>query len=141
MCAQDRRRFAQVIHMVVHSKAGNTFSCRAGRQRGQRAGALRDDRHPGRGFGLGLDDIAHDGGHRMLAAPGRTGGEYPQAPVCCHAHRDPPLARPRGRLSAPGSAAAGAGHPRLRDHDHEPEPEPEAPVPIDDRVQQLITGK
>ena len=33
MCAQARRRFAQVIHMVVHSKACNTFSCRAGRQR------------------------------------------------------------------------------------------------------------
>jgi hypothetical protein len=32
MSAQARRRFAQVIHMVVHSKAGNTFSCPAGRQ-------------------------------------------------------------------------------------------------------------
>jgi hypothetical protein len=33
MCAQARRRFTQVIHMVMHSKACNTFSCRAGRQR------------------------------------------------------------------------------------------------------------
>ena len=31
--AQVRGHFAQVIHMVVHSKAGKKFSCTAGRQR------------------------------------------------------------------------------------------------------------
>ena len=35
--AQARGRFAQVIHMVVHSKAGKKFSCPAGGQ--QRASA------------------------------------------------------------------------------------------------------
>ena len=67
--AQARRRFTQVIHMVVHSKACNTFSSRAGRQ--QRVSmpvSARGGRHAGRGSGLGLDAIAHDGGHRMLAA-------------------------------------------------------------------------
>jgi hypothetical protein len=32
MCAQARRRFTQVIHMVVHSKTCNTFACQTGRQ-------------------------------------------------------------------------------------------------------------
>ena len=69
MCAQARRRFTQVIHMVVHSKACNTFSSRAGRQQGvSMPVSARGGRHAGRGSGLGLDAIAHDGGHRMLAA-------------------------------------------------------------------------
>ena len=42
MCAQARRRFAQVIHMVVHSKACNTFSCQAGRQSGSACRCLRE---------------------------------------------------------------------------------------------------
>src|SRR5271165_2822481 len=72
MSAQARRRFAQVIHMVVHSKAGNTFSWPAGRQ--QRASVpvlARGGRHAGRGSGLGLVDSVRDGagaGARAQAA-------------------------------------------------------------------------
>lgn len=67
--AQARRRFTQVIHMVVHSKACNRFSSRAGtQQRVSMPVIARGGRHAGRGCGLGLDAIAHDGGHRMLAA-------------------------------------------------------------------------
>ena len=54
MCAQARRRFTQVIHMVVHRKACNTFSRRAGRQRASVPVLARGGRHPGRGSGLGL---------------------------------------------------------------------------------------
>ena len=46
MCAQARRRFTQVMHMVMHSKADNTFSCRAGRQRAG-AGGAGPHRRPG----------------------------------------------------------------------------------------------
>ena len=108
MRAQARRRFAQVIHMVVHSKAGNTFSCPAGRQ--QRASVpvlARGGRHAGRGSGLGLVDIVRDGGRWSS----RTGGPRTQAPACCHAHRDPAGCASSIRSSCPGSVAAGAGPP------------------------------
>ena len=62
MCAQARRRFTQVIHMVMHSKACNTFSCRAGKQRASVPVPARGGRHPGRGSGLSLDDIAPTAG-------------------------------------------------------------------------------
>jgi len=88
--------------------------------------------------GPGLDGIAHDGGHRMLAA--RPAGQAARVP-----RRLPavtltvilPAARPRYAQAA--RAPPPALFPRLRDHGHEPEQE--APVPIDDRVQQLITGR
>ena len=140
MCAQARRRFTQVIHMVVHSKAGNTFSCRAGRQQRASVPALtRHDRQAGRGSGLGLDDIAHDGGHRMLAAhPAGQAARVPSRLPAVTLIVIPPTARPRyaqaARAQSPPALA-----PRLRDHGDEPERE--APVPIDDRVQQLITGR
>ena len=139
MCAQARRRFTQVIHMVVHSKACNTFSCRAGRQRVSVPVLARGGRHPGRGSGLGLDDIARDGGHRMLAA--RPAGQAARVPSRLPAVTltvIPPAARPRyaqaARAQSPPALAL-----RLRHHGHEPERE--APVPIDDRVQQPITGR
>jgi hypothetical protein len=78
MCAQARRRFTQVIHMVVHSKARTTFSCPAGRQRVSVPVLARGGRHPERGSGLGLDDIAPDGGHRLLAA--RPAGQAARVP-------------------------------------------------------------
>jgi hypothetical protein len=62
MCAQAPRRFTQVIHMVVHSTARNTFSCRAGRQRVSVPVLARGGRHAGRGSGLGLDAIAPTAG-------------------------------------------------------------------------------
>ena len=139
MCAQARRRFTQVIHMVVHSKACTTFSCRAGRQRVSVPVLARGGRHPGRGSGLGLDDIAPDGGHRMLAA--RPAGQAARVPSRLPAVTltvIPPAAPPRyaqaARAQPPPALAL-----RLRHHGHEPERE--APIPIDDRVQQLITGR
>ena len=50
----------------------------------------------------------------------------------------PPAARPR-HAQAARAPSPPALAPRLRHHGHEPERE--APVPIDDRVQQLITGR
>ena len=139
MCAQARRRFTQVIHMVVHSKAGNTFSCRAGRQRVTVPVLARGGRHAGRGSGLGLDDITHDGGRRMLAAhPAGQAARVPRRLPAVTLTVILPTARPRyaqaARAQSPPALA-----PRLRHHGHEPERE--APVPIDDRVQQLITGR
>ena len=139
MCAQARRRFTQVIHMVVHSKACNTFSCRAGRQRVSVPGIARGGRHPGRGSGLGLADIARDGGHRILAA--RPAGQAARVPSRLPAVTlivIPPAARLRYAQAAQAQSPPALA-PRLRYHDHEPERE--APVPIDDRVQQPITGQ
>ena len=137
MCAQARRRFTQVIHMVVHSKACKTFSCQAGRQQRSACRCLREG--PRDRTGRGLDDIAPEGGHRMLAA--RPAGQAARVPGRLPAVTltvIPPAARPRyaqaARAQSPPALA-----PRLRDHDHEPERE--APVPIDDRVQQLVTGR
>ena len=136
MCAQARRRFTQLIHMVVHSKARNTFSGPAGRQ--QRASVpvlARGGRHAGRGSGLGLVDIVRDGGRWSS----RTGGPRTQAPACCHAHRDPAGGASSIRSSCPGSVAAGAGDPPPA------LPRPGAGAlgagPLDDRVQQAITGQ
>jgi hypothetical protein len=81
MCAQDRRRFAQVIHMVVHSKACNTFSCQAGRQRVSVPVLARHDRHAGRGSGLGLDDIAHEAG--TGCSPHTLQDRRPASPGAC----------------------------------------------------------
>ena len=66
--------------MVMHSKACNTFSRRAGRQPASVPG-LREAADTGRGSGLGLDDIAPDGEHRMLAAhpAGQAAPESPAA--------------------------------------------------------------
>jgi hypothetical protein len=127
MCAQARHRFTQVIHMVMHSKACNTFSCQAGRQRVSVPGIAGGGRHPGRGSGLRLDDIAPDGGHRILAAhPAGQAARRPQPPACCHPHVIPPTAPPRyaqaARAQSPPALAL-----RLRHHGHEPERE--APVP------------
>ena len=106
---------------------------------GQRAGACARRPAPGRGSGLGPDDIARDGGHRMLAA--RPAGQAARAPS-----RLPAVTRivilpaaPPDMLKLPGLRRRRRWPPRLRDHDHEPERE--APVPIDDRVQQAITGQ
>ncbi len=110
-CAQARRRFAQVIHMVVHSKACNTFSRRAGRQRVSVPLLARHDRHAGRGSGLGLDDIALEGGTGCSPHTCRTDGPRPQAPACCHAHNDRAACASSIRSSCPGSVAADAGHP------------------------------
>ena len=96
MCAQARRRFTQVIHMVVHRKACNTFSCRAGRQRSSVPLLARG----GHGW--------HRPRRRAPDArrtPCRTGGPRPPAPACCYAHRDPAGRASSIRSSCPGSAA------------------------------------
>ena len=129
MCAQARRRFTQVIHMVMHSKAGNTFSCRAGRQRVSVPVLARGGRHPGRGSGLGLDDITPDGGHRMLAArPAAQAARAPRRLPTATLTVIPPAARPRYAQAAraqsppalpppapprPRAGAGGAGPHRL----------------------------
>jgi hypothetical protein len=96
MCAQARRRFTQAIHMVVHSKACNTFSCRAGRQRVSVPVLARGGRHTGHGSGLGLDAIAHDGGHRMLAAhPAGQAARVPRRLAAVTLIVILPAARPR----------------------------------------------
>ena len=98
--------------MVVHSKAGNTFSCPAGRQQPSSVPVLaRGGRHAGRGSGLGLVDIVRDGGRWSSRIHFRTGGPRTQAPACCHAHRDPAGCASSIRSSCPASVAAGAGHP------------------------------
>ena len=126
-CAQARHRFTQVIHIVMHSKACNTFSCRAGRQRVSVPGIARGGRHPGRGSGLRLDDIAPDGGHRILAAhPAGQAARVPSRPPAVTLTVIPPAAPPRyaqgARAQSPPALAL-----RLRHHGHEPERE--APVP------------
>ena len=127
MCAQARHRFTQVIHIVMHSKACNTFSCRAGRQRVSVPGIAGGGRHPGRGSGLRLDDIAPDGGHRILAAhPAGQAARVPSRPPAVTLTVIPPAAPPRyaqaARAQSPPALAL-----RLRHHGHEPERE--APVP------------
>ena len=127
MCAQARHRFTQVIHMVMHSKACNTFSCRAGRQRVSVPRIAGGGRHPGRGSGLRLDDIAPDGGHRILAAhPAGQAARVPSRPPAVTLTVIPPAAPPRyaqaARAQSPPALAL-----RLRHHGHEPERE--APVP------------
>ena len=108
MCAQAWRRFTQVIHMVMHSTADNTFSCRAGRQRVSVPVLARGGRPAGRRSGLGHHP------RRRTGCPPHTlqaGGPRPQAPACCHAHRDLAGGASSIRSRCPGSAAAGAGPP------------------------------
>jgi hypothetical protein len=107
MCAQARRRFTQVIHMVMHSKACTTFSCRAGRQRVSVPVLARGGRPAGRRSGLGHRPRRRAPDARRI--PCRAGGPRPQAPACCHAHRDLAGGASSIRARGPGSAAAGAG--------------------------------
>ena len=96
MCAQVRRRFTQVIHMVVHSKACKHVLVPGWQAAGQRAGACA--RRPARRtrICLGLDDIAHDGGHRMLAArPAGQAARVPRRLPAVTLTVIPPAARPR----------------------------------------------
>ena len=135
MCAQARRRFTQVIHMVMHSKADNTFSCRAGRQRVSVPVLARGGRPAGRRSGLG---------HR----PRRRAPDARRIP-CRQAARVPrrlpavtlivilPAARPRYAHAARAQPPP-RWPPGLCQHDHVPERE--APVPTGDRAQQLITA-
>jgi hypothetical protein len=139
LCAQARRRFTQVIHMVVHSKACNTFSGRAGRQRVSVPVPARGGPDAGRGSGPGLDAIAHDGGHRILAAhPAEQAARVPRRLPAVTLVEILPAARPRYAHAARAQPPAALA-PGLCYYDHEPERE--APVPIDDRVQQPITGR
>ena len=113
--------------MVMHSKACNTFSCRAGRQRVSVPRIAGGGRHAGRGSGLRLDDIAPDGGHRILAAhPAGQAARVPSRPPAVTLTVIPPAAPPRyaqaARAQSPPALAL-----RLRHHGHEPERE--APVP------------
>ena len=102
----------------MHSKADNTFSCRAGRQRVSVPVLARGGRPAGRRSGLG---------HR----PRR------RAPDA----RRIPCRRPRLldtlKLLSPGSVPPALA-PGLCQHDHVPERE--APVPTGDQAQQLITA-
>ena len=109
MCAQARRRFTQVIHMVMHSKADNTFSCRAGRQRLSVPVLARGGRPAGRRSGLGHRPRRRAPDARRI--PCRQAARRPQAPACCHAHRDLAGGASSIRSRCPGSAAAGAGPP------------------------------
>ena len=86
----------------MHSKACNTFSCRA--QAGSEPVLARGGRHPGRGSGLGLDDIAPDGAAPSLAGS-HSGGP---ARVCCGrgGSRDYRL---RPGAAAPGTSPCSAG--------------------------------
>ena len=97
--------------MVVHSKACNTFSCRAGRQRVSVPVLARGGRHAGCGSGLGLDAIAHDGGHRMLAArPAGQAARVPRRLPAVTLTVIPPTASPI-RSSCPGSVTAAPAPP------------------------------
>jgi hypothetical protein len=125
--------------MVMHSKACHTFSCRAARQRVSVPVPTRGGPHAGRGSGPGLDAIAHDGRHRMLAAhPAGQAARVPRRLPAVTLIEILPAARPRyaraARAQPPPALAPGLCH-------HDREPERETPAPIDDRVQQLITGQ
>ena len=119
----------------MHSKADNTFSCRAGRQRVSVPVLARGGRPAGRRSGLG---------HR----PRRRAPDARRIP-CRQAARVPrrlpavtlivilPAARPRYAHAARAQPPP-ALPPGLCQHDHVPERE--APVPTGDRAQQLITA-
>ena len=127
MCAQARRRFTQVIHMVMHSKACNTFSCRL-------AGSVPVGRCLREAAGTQDADLAW----AWMTSP-------PTASTGCSPHtlqdRRPrvPSRRPAVTLTVIPSAArpryaqaARTPSPpalalRLRHHGHEPQRE--APVP------------
>ena len=135
MCAQAWRRFTQVIHMVMHSKADNTFSCRAGRQRVSVPVLARGGRPAGRRSGLGHRPRWRAPDARRI--PCRQAARVPRRLPVVTLIVILPAARPRyahaARAQPPPALAPG-----LCQHDHEPERE--APDPTGDRAQQLITA-
>jgi hypothetical protein len=123
MCAQARRRFTQVIHMVMHSKADNTFSCRAGRQRVSVPVLARGGRPAGRRSGLGHRPRWRAPDARRI--PCRQAARVPRRlpavtlivilpaarPRYAHAARaqPPPALAPRPVPARPRAGAGGAG--------------------------------
>jgi len=136
MCAQARRRFTKVIHMVMHSTSRNTFSCRAVRQRVSVPVLARGGRPAGRRSGLGHRPRrrAPDARRIPCGQVARVPRRLPDVtlivilpaarPRNAHAARaqPPPALAPR---PVPARPRAGAGG---------------APVPTGDRAQQLITA-
>ena len=115
MCAQARRRFTQVIHMVVHSKRARRSLARLAGRAGQRAGA--GVRRPARR----MPDLAG----AWMTSPKKAGtGCSPHTPWHAQAARaqSPPTPVPPPALPQPRAEARGA-------------------VPIGDRVQQPVTGQ
>ncbi len=115
MCAQARRRFTQVIHMVVHSKRVRRSLARLAGGAGQRAGACV--RRPARR----MPDLAW----ARKTSPKKAGtGCSPHTPWHAQAARaqSPPTPVPPPALPQPRVEARG-------------------PVPIGDRVQQPVTGQ
>ena len=135
MCAQARRRFTQVIHMVMHSKADNTFSCRAGRQRVSVPVLARGGRAAGRRSGLGHRPRRRAPDARRI--PCRQAARVPRRLPAVTLTVILPAARPRYAHAARAQPPP-ALPPGLCQHDHVPERE--APVPTGDRAQQLITA-
>ena len=112
MCAQARRRFTQVIHMVVHSKACNTFSCPAGRQQRVSVPVLAPGgRHTDADLAWAWMTSPPTAATGCSPHTCRTGGPRPPAPACCHAHSDPAGRASSTRSSCPGSVDADAGPP------------------------------
>ena len=115
MCAQARRPFTQVIHMVVHSKRVRRSLARLAGGAGQRAGACV--RRPARR----MPDLAW----AWMTSPKKAGtGCSPHTPWHAQAARaqSPPTPVPPPALPQPRVEARGA-------------------VPIGDRVQQPVTGQ
>lgn len=123
MCAQAWRRFTQVIHMVMHSTADNTFSCRAGRQRVSVPVLARGGRPAGRRSGLGHRPRRRAPDARRI--PCRQAARVPRRlpavtlivilpaarPRYAHAARaqPPPALTPRPVPARPRAGAGGAG--------------------------------
>ena len=123
MCAQAWRRFTQVIHMVMHSTADNTFSCRAGRQRVSVPVLARGGRPAGRRSGLGHRPRRRAPDARRI--PCRQAARVPRRlpavtlivilpaarPRYAHAARaqPPPALAPRPVPARPRAGAGGAG--------------------------------
>jgi hypothetical protein len=123
MCAQAWRRFTQVIHMVMHSTARNTFSCRAVRQRVSVPVLARGGRPAGRRSGLGhrprrrAPDARRIPCGQVARVPRRLPAVtliviLPAArPRYAHAARaqPPPALAPRPVPARPRAGAGGAG--------------------------------
>jgi len=123
MCAQAWRRFTQVIHMVMHSTADNTFSCRAVRQRVSVPVLARGGRPAGRRSGLGhrprrrAPDARRIPCGQVARVPRRLPAVtliviLPAArPRYAHAARaqPPPALAPRPVPARPRAGAGGAG--------------------------------
>ena len=136
MCAQAWRRFTQVIHMVMHSTARNTFSCRAVRQRVSVPVLARGGRPAGRRSGLGHRPRrrAPDARRIPCGQVARVPRRLPDVtlivilpaarPRYAHAARaqPPPALAPRPVPARPRAGAGGAGpHRRPRSAaDHRP---------------------